>query len=82
MSDLVKIEVTTTAVHAEMVLKAAAAELKNHVVYLRQEQMDEIAANKFGEARCTGARIDKALLGAFDAQHLLETFTSQGEEKA
>lgn len=81
MSALTKIEVTTTSVHAELVLKAAVAELKSHVAYLRRVQGAQIAANEFGAARYTNGQIDRALLGAYDAQHLLETFTPQGEEE-
>lgn len=81
MSGLTKIEVTTTSVHAEMVLKAAVSELKSHVAYLRRVQGDQLAADNFGAARYSGGQIDRALLGAFEAQHLLTKLIPQGEEE-
>lgn len=80
-ADLVTIEVTTTAVHAERVLASAVAELKSHVAYLRRVQTEQIATNEFGKARYTNGQIDRGLSGAYDAQYLLETFTPQGEEE-
>lgn len=81
MSGLSKIEVTTTTVHAELVLKAAVSELKSHVAYLRRMQGAQVGADDFGSARYTNGQIDRALMGAYDAQHLLTKLIPQGEEE-
>lgn len=78
---LVHIAVKTTREHALKVLPNVLDELKKTLARLQGAQAADIAQEKFGEATYINGQISRALTAAFDAQQLLDTFTSQGEEQ-
>lgn len=80
-ADVVRIDVTTTRRHAATVLAQAVEELRRTAGRLVLAKCDYQAANELDRARLASEQIDLARLGIKEAEQLLETFTTQGEEQ-
>lgn len=80
-ADVVRIDVTTTRRHAASVLAQAVEELRRTAGRLVLAQCDYQAANELERARLASEQLGLARLGINEAEQLLETFTTQGEEQ-
>jgi hypothetical protein len=80
-AELVKIEVQTTATHAEHILWEAQLAVTDRARRLRKEQDASIEQQEFGSAVYLNHQINHCLTAAVAAQELLRKFTTQGEEE-
>lgn len=80
-ADVVRIDVTTTRRHAATVLAQAVEELRRTAGRLVLAGCDYQAANELDRARLASEQLALARLGINEAEQLLETFTTQGEEQ-
>lgn len=80
-ADLVKIEIQTSAVHAEIILRDVLNEVTARARQLLSAQETSLHQKAFGTAVYVNHQINKCLTAAVAAKQLLDEFTTQGEEE-
>ncbi len=80
-ADLVKIEIETSSMHAEIVLRDVLHEVTARARYLRSVQDASIQHEAFSTTVYINHQINKCLTAAVAAQEHLRKFTTQGEEE-
>ncbi|WP_411732161.1 hypothetical protein [Paeniglutamicibacter sp.] len=81
LADLVQIQITTSAVHAERIVEEVIDELRAYAIQLQGTQSVSTKNEAFGTAVYINEQIRRTLDAAVTAKQLLESFTPQGEEE-